>query len=237
MKIREVCFDLDDTLIPNTYKYHAPILKCAMIVVRTLGHKSKYPPELLKIQTDIDQELVAEKGFSTDRFPTSWVLTYERLATLAGLPVDPKVVEKLRRAASEFQRGPFKMFPGAKRVLRRLAKDGRKLHVITAGDETLQRRKIAEAGVADYVHTVHVTPMKKKDILASIVRDRPAEGMMVGDSKKSDILPAIELGMAAAWLPSETWSFVNADIDETKYHRITAVTDLPDLLRKIETAP
>lgn len=236
MKIRDVCFDLDDTLIPNTYKYHAPILKCAMIVVRTLGHKSKYPPDLLQLQLGIDQELVAEKGFSTDRFPMSWVLTYERLAALAGMPVDPKVVERLRRTASEFQRGPFRMFPGAKRMLRRLSKDGRRLHVITAGDEALQRRKIAEAGIADYVDTVHVTPMKKKDILASIVRDRPAEGVMVGDSKKSDILPAIELGMTAVWLPSETWSFVNADIDETKYHRIAAVTELPGLLRKIETA-
>ncbi len=236
MKIRKICLDLDDTLIPNTYKYHGPILRCAMIVVRALGHRSVYPPELLKIQMEIDLGLVNEKGFSTDRFPLSWVLTYERLAGLAGVPIDPKVVERLRSVASEFQRGPFRMFPGAKRALRRLAKEGRELHVITAGDETLQWRKIDEAGIASYVDSVHVTPMKKKDILASIVKDRPQEGAMVGDSKKSDILPAIELGMAAIWLPSETWSFVNADIDETKYHRIKAVTELPDLIRKLETA-
>lgn len=236
MKIRKVCLDLDDTLIPNTYKYHAPILRCAMIVVRALKHRSKYPPDLLQMQLAIDQELVAEKGFSPDRFPLSWVLTYERLAALAGLPVDPKVVERLRTEASAFQRGPFRMFPGVKRALRRLAKEGRELHVITAGDEALQRRKIAEAGIADYVDSIHVTPMRKKDILASIVGDRPKEGAMVGDSKKSDIVPAIELGMTAVWLPSETWSFVNADIDETKYHRIASVTELPDLLRKIETA-
>lgn len=236
MKISKVCLDLDDTLIPNTYKYHGPILRCAMIVVRALGHKSMYPPDLLKLQLEIDQGLVAEKGFSTDRFPLSWVLTYERLAGLAETPVDPEVVERLRSVASEFQRGPFRMFPGAKRALRRLRKEKRALHVITAGDETLQRRKIAEAGIADYVDTVHVTPMKKKDILASIVGDRPGEGAMVGDSKKSDILPAVELGMTAVWLPSETWSFVNADIDETKYHRIKTMAELPDLLRKIETA-
>ena len=236
MKISKVCLDLDDTLIPNTYKYHGPILRCAMIVVRALKHKSMYPPDLLKLHLDIDQGLVAEKGFSTDRFPLSWVLTYERLAATAEVPIDPKVVERLRSVASEFQRGPFRMFRGTKGVLRRLKREGRELHVITAGDETLKRRKIEEAGIAAYVDSVHVTPMKKKDILFSIVGDRPGEGAMVGDSKKSDILPAIELGMTAVWLPSETWSFVNADIDETKYHRIKSVTELPDLLRKIETA-
>lgn len=233
MRIRKICLDLDDTLIPNTYKYHEPIWRCGMIITRALGHLSVYPPELLKIHNEIDQGLVNEKGFSADRFPLSWVLTYERVAAVAGIDPDPAVAERLRRTAEKFKQGPFRLFRGAKRMLKTLSAQGRELHVVTAGDEALQRRKIEEAGIAPLVDGVHVTPMKKRDILASIVGDRPEEGMMVGDSKKSDILPAIELGMTAVWLPSQTWTFVNADIDETKYHRIERIGDLPALLEKL----
>ncbi len=220
-------------MIANTYKYHEPIWKCGTIITRALGRLSVYPPELLKLHSEIDQGLVNEKGFSSDRFPLSWVLTYERVAAMAGLKPDPAVSERLRRTAAKFMDGPFRLFPGAKRMLKQLAAQGRELYVITAGDDALQRRKIDEAGLPGLVHGIHITPMKKRDILASIVGDRPQEGMMVGDSKKSDILPAIELGMTAVWLPSQTWTFVNADIDETKYHRIESIGELLPLLARL----
>ena len=241
MKIRKICFDLDDTLIPNTYKYHGPTWKCGMLIDETLGHKSMYPPDLLKFQLEIDMGMVKEinpatgepYGFNPSRFPTGWVKTYELLAARAGLPVDPEICKRLHAMASEFRQGPFRLYRGADAALSRLKDMVDEMHLITAGDQELQQQKIDECGAAEWFDTVRITPMKKKDILAEIAAGRPDECMMVGDSKKSDIVPAVELGLHAVWIPSQTWSFADADVDASKYHQLKDITELPDLIRRL----
>jgi FMN phosphatase YigB (HAD superfamily) len=42
--------------------------------------------------------------------------------------------------------------------------------------------------------------------------------MMVGDSKRSDIAPAIELGITAVHIPGDTWPFAQAELDRRAYH-------------------
>lgn len=234
MKIRNVCLDLDDTLIPNTHAYHVPNLTCAAVIARALGRHGLPPARLLELRERIDREMVDADGFAVDRVPRSWVATYERLCREKGRPVRPKVAERLMREGSRFARGPFRPLPGVHRMLQRLSAQGRMLHLVTAGDEALQRRKAEEAGIAARVDSVRITPMRKRDILASIVGDRPEEGVMVGDSLRSDMQPAIELGMTAVHVPCETWSYAHADLDPTKFHRLDDVRQLPEFLASLE---
>ena len=241
MKIRKVCLDLDDTVIPNTHKYHRPIWECGMLIDEALGLKSVYPPDLLKIHLKVDMDMTGETnpatgqpyGFSQDRFPKSWIRVYEMLAEKAGVPADPDVSRRLYELACSFREGPFRMFDGAEDALADIRGMVDEMHLITAGDERLQWKKIDECGARRVFDTIHVTPMKKKDILSQIAGDRRDECLMAGDSKKSDIAPAVELGLHAVWIPSQTWSFADAEVDETKFHRIDSITELPDLIRRI----
>jgi putative hydrolase of the HAD superfamily len=233
MPIRQACFDLDDTMVPNTHKYHQPILRCASIIVEALGTKSPYPPDLLKIHYDIDSKMVEEFGFGQERFPTSWVRTYEMLAEKAGCRVDAGIKKRLYNTAKRFRHGPFRPFDGALSALAEIRSRGIKTHLVTAGDEELQWKKIRTSGIEEHFDSIHVTPMKKKDILSGIVGDRPEEGIMVGDSKKSDIIPAVELGMVAAWIPSQTWTFADAPIEASKYHELKSVTEVPGLIKRL----
>lgn len=230
---RRICFDLDDTLIPNSFKYHQPIWRCAQLIAKVLGHKSPHPLELLKLHHETDIELVKTHGFGADRFPEGWVRTYECLAGRVGEPADPEVARRLRNMAKRFAFGPFEPFRGVKDVLGELLRAGRALHLITAGDEHLQKRKIAQAKLRPLFTSVHITGLDKKEVMRELAGDHPEDAMMVGDSTKSDILPAIELGMTAVFVPSPTWSFAHTEVDPSKYHKISSVRELPALLRKL----
>lgn len=98
----------------------------------------------------------------------------------------------------------------------------------------MQRRKIEDGGLEAFFDGIHVTDMDKKLTLASIVGDRARASVMVGDSKKIDVEPAVELGMTAVWIPSQTWNFAKSDIDQSRYREIASVRELPELIRMLE---
>lgn len=226
------CFDLDDTLIANTAKYHAPIWRCGMLITKALGAKSAYLLAVLQLHGEIDTEMVKTLGYGTDRFPTSWVRTYEILAERAGVATDPSVVKRIRNTAARFRYGPYKPFEGVPRALAEIRRTKALMHLVTAGDEKLQWTKIRQSGLARFFDSIHVTGIDKKSVLAGIVGDRPHDGVMIGDSKKSDIKPAKELGMATVWVPSQTWSFANAEVEPD--FTIASVCDLPSILDAID---
>lgn len=228
-----ICFDLDDTLIANTYKYHAPMCKCALIITEALGKKSIYTPDLMDMRVKLDAELVEKHGFALERFPESWTMTYERLCERAGLPVDPETSSRLRAEAMRFAEGPWDPFEGAVEVLDALRGEGRKLCLVTAGDPKLQRRKIEESGLEPQFDEVCITLRRKTEFLYIQRGEDAARTMMVGDSKRSDIIPAVELGLTAVHVESQTWHYAHADV-EGDYHRIASVRELPALIARLE---
>ncbi len=228
-----ILIDLDDTLIPNTHLYHLPSLKCALLISSAMGVKSVHPLEMLKAQLEIDMAMVKSHGYGVDRFPKSWVKTYEALARRAGLAVDRKVCEAVRKTAAAFTRGPYVPFDGAKEALVELQRDGHGLHLITAGDKALQEKKVRASGLSSLFDSVNVTGVDKKPVMAKIAGERRDRVMMVGDSTKSDMKPAIELGIVAVHVPSHTWAFAQADVDPKALVVIPSVTELPALVRKL----
>lgn len=233
MEPLELGFDLDDTLIPNAYSYNRPMWQCGLIISKALGYKSPYPVDLLKLHYEVDSGMVQSHGLSQDRFPESWVRTYEIVCERARVAPRANVKRLLHGTAAQFREGPYKPFRGVKRTLILLRGMKHRLHLITAGDARLQERKIKESGLGPMFHSIAITDVDKRPALAKIAGASPRRAVMVGDSKKSDILPAIELGMIAVHVPSQTWAFANADVDPSKYHVIESVTELPALLRSL----
>lgn len=236
MRIRSVAFDLDDTLIPNSYKYNLAIWKCGLIITEALLHRCPYATELMKLQYETDTRLVKEAGFRADRFPTSWTDTYRGLCDRLGVAPDADVARRLYATAEEFRAGPFLPMPGVPEMLGSLRDEGRELHLITAGDDALQRQKIAESGLAPFFRGIRVVEMHKQPVLAELFGSDPSSAAMVGDSLKSDIKPAVALGVVAVHVSSLTWPFVNADVDPASYHPLESILDLPDLLRRLDSA-
>lgn len=231
-------FDMDDTLFPTARRYHRVMWECGLLIDQALGTRSPHPKDVIDYQQSTDIGLIELYGYELSRFPESWVLTYQEMVRQFGVTEDPVIVQQLRRIACRFQDGPYDVFPGVHDVLQGLCDAGDELHLISAGvgAESLQQRKIDEAGIRRYFTSITITPADKTPAMRRIFGGREARSFMIGDSKRHDIVPAVELGVTAVWIPSTSWSFAHADIDERLYHTIAGVHQLPELLNRLNSS-
>ncbi len=227
----EIMYDLDDTLIPNCIKYHIPAWRCGLIISKRLGLASPYPVDVLTMQQREQMAMVERNGFTIDVFPKSWVRTYERLCRESHVPISRAVSRRLFFIAAHFADGPYWTFPGVKTALKYLKSQGHSQHLITAGAKSLQLRKISEAGLEATFDSVNVTPRDKKEIMRRIAGKHRRRCLMVGDSFRSDILPAKELGILTVHVPSKTWGYAAAQVEPD--YVLQSVRDLPGLVERL----
>lgn len=231
MIVWDLLFDLDDTLIPNNYKYGIASWRCGLILAEAMGVAAPRPTTIIELHSEIDVKMVKQRGLGLDRFPTSWEETYIRLCAKAGCRPQPSVRRRLRNTASRFKFGPFTAYPGTKRVLAAAKKEGHRLHLVTAGVDLLQNRKIDQAGLRRFFDSVHITQLEKGSVMRDLVGKNAAHAVMCGDSKKGDIKPAKDLGITTVWIPRDTWPLAESPVNPD--HTIETITEYTSVLRKI----
>ena len=99
-----------------------------------------------------------------------------------------------------------------------------------------QESKIARSGLKQYFSSIEIMSEKHSVNYMKIVNQhnlKPSEFLMVGNSFKSDILPALEIGAYAVYIPSEiTWA--HEVVDETEHPMLMKITELSELLNIFE---
>ena len=112
--------------------------------------------------------------------------------------------------------------------------------LITKGDLMDQERKIAASGLAGYFKCVEVVSDKQPETYAALLRKhglKPESFLMVGNSMRSDILPVLEMGGWAAYVPHElTWAHERrpAPAENQRFFEIEHLGALGELVEKIE---
>jgi putative hydrolase of the HAD superfamily len=113
-----------------------------------------------------------------------------------------------------------------------------RLVLITKGDLFDQERKLAQSGLGDFFDAVEIVSDKSAatyERAFSRHGDGPAHAMMVGNSLRSDVLPAIEAGGWGTYVPHElTWDYERAD-EPADAPRFTKIGSLAELGALIET--
>jgi putative hydrolase of the HAD superfamily len=114
------------------------------------------------------------------------------------------------------------------------------LMVITKGDLRDQEAKVARSGLQTYFKHIEIVSDKTPDAYAAILRRHgiaPARFLMVGNSLRSDILPVIEIGGRAVYMPYETtWAHEHvdpSDAQRARYHQIAHLGELPGLIERL----
>ncbi len=98
---------------------------------------------------------------------------------------------------------PVELLDGVAEVVPLLARTC-PLLLITKGDLRDQERKLAKSGLARFFAHSEIVPEKNVETYARVLHRLqipPEQFLMVGNSLKSDILPALDLGAAAALVP------------------------------------
>jgi len=115
------------------------------------------------------------------------------------------------------------------------------LMLVTKGDLNHQLAKVSRSGLKDYFTYVEVVSDKNPAVYRSIldrVQISADRFLMVGNSLRSDIMPVLELGGWAVYVPNDlTWSHEQTELSDPDHARLFELPHLgtlPELLRKIE---
>jgi len=207
--------------------YRAAKVKFARLMRRHVGTPS---PTAIETLERLDRENVKRFGFSAHRFPTSMAESYVRLAEATGQRPDPRVRARVKAVAANVFQLPARRINGAKSVLSLLRGNGFAMVLCTKGDDDVQRSRICASGVSRFFDKVYVVPQKAEPEFIDILGEQhvdPTEACSIGDSVRSDINPAITLGMSAVWIKKENWSFETECVLPTR--RLNVIADLRDL--------
>lgn len=112
--------------------------------------------------------------------------------------------------------------------------------LITKGDLIDQRSKLARSGLEDYFDIKEVVSTKTAETYRSLFERHqiePSRFLMVGNSLRSDILPVLENGGAAVYIPYHlTWAHEQVSKSEEEqhdYYQLSGIDQLPGFLKKI----
>ena len=232
-RLTTIGFDADDTLWQNEQFYQITQARFA---------------ELLSDHADpadlSDRLLQAEKrnlklyGFGIKGFTLSMI---ETAIDVTEGRAPASVISQILAAGRDMLAHPVETLPHARETLERLAGSHR-LVLITKGDLFDQERKVAQSGLGELFESVEIVSDKARATYERIFArfgDGPQTGMMVGNSMKSDVLPALEAGSWGVYVPHDlTWSLEHGDapLDAPRFRQLADLAEVVTLVEEIEQA-
>jgi putative hydrolase of the HAD superfamily len=204
-----VVFDGDDTLWETEILYDQARDDAAALVAAA----GIDPALFVDLQRQIDVRNVARFGLRRERFPTSSVDAYRQLAERRGDLVSDVVADDIYRASASVFERPAVLMDGAADVLEEL-RQRHDLALLTKGDPAVQRRRIAQSGLASFFHVVEVVEEKDETSFRRVLQSLDAvasRAWSVGNSVRSDISPALAVGMRAVWVDAYVWAHERAE--------------------------
>lgn len=134
--------------------------------------------------------------------------------SLCGGELNTEIYLGIKKIVTELAFHPLQIFDGVEETLEYLS-ERHTLIMATKGDGIEQLMKARKSGLLKYFLSVEVMPYKDTDDYLDIVRKygiTPENLVMVGNSVRSDIIPAVTLGGRAFYIPSkDIWSHEVAD--------------------------
>jgi putative hydrolase of the HAD superfamily len=170
------------------------------------------------------------KGFTLSMIETAIEVTEGR--------VPAEVIGQILEAGREMLAHPVETLPHARETLEVLA-DDYLIVLITKGDLFDQERKLAQSGLGELFDAVEIVSDKNAATYERVFArhaDGAARAMMVGNSLKSDVVPAIEAGSWGVHVPHDlTWQLEHAEppVNQPRYRQIPHLGELPALIEQI----
>lgn len=230
MPLTAIGFDADDTLWQNEAFFRITQERFAALLA---DHAA--PEHLAERLEAAERRNLGHYGFGIKGFVLSMI---ETAIEVTGERVPARVIRELIEAGQEMLAHPIHLLPGARETVEALA--GRyRLVLITKGDLLDQERKLAQSGLGELFDAVEIVSDKTPATYTSAFARHgtgPEEAIMVGNSLKSDVIPALEAGAWGVYVPHDlTWGYERATPpnDHPRFTEIGGLGELPGLIAKI----
>jgi predicted acylesterase/phospholipase RssA/FMN phosphatase YigB (HAD superfamily) len=223
-----VIFDADNTLWSLEPLYNSARASMAEYVSFIGGIDVR---EVEDHQQERDRQLQEIYGYSAARFARSFEDTLYHFVP-AALPEQVRHVRALAEAVFAEKPG---MIPDVELVLRSLYSRGWQLGLLTAGESWVQQKRISEFHLQGIFHAIEVVERKTPQEFERFCKKHNVDSekcWVVGDSLRSDIIPARRAKLQAILVPHENWAVVEGvgEIEEGEYTRVGSLRDILDVL-------
>ncbi|MER9450565.1 HAD family hydrolase [Mesorhizobium sp. M0254] len=228
-KLTTIGFDADDTLWQNEQFFRLTEKHFATLLADH-GEAEHISARLL----EAEKRNLAVYGFGIKGFTLSMI---ETAIEVTEGRVPGSTIAEILAAGRDMLGHPVEALPHARETVERLA-GAYHLVLITKGDLFDQERKLAASGLGDLFDAVEIVSDKSAAIYARIFgrHGSPQTSMMVGNSLKSDVVPAIEAGSWGVYVPHElTWvlEHVEPPVEAPRFRQLVDLGELPALIESI----
>ena len=221
-----IVFDADDTLWDCQSHFEVVTDKCCELLAdyadATTVRDSLFQTERANM---------ADLGFGTKAFTLSLV---ENAIKVSEGKVSAHTLLQIQMLGRELLHLPATPLPGVEETLRVLADDGRyRMVLFTKGELLDQQAKVRRSGLEHFFERVFIVSDKTQQAYRQLCNDcrvTPQEMMMVGNSFKSDIVPALAVGASAVYIPFHvTWALERAETFD--HERLWQISRFDELLK------
>lgn len=227
-----IAFDADDTLWDNETHYLQ-----AGVRLKHLLSGYQDPERVEQDLGETDVRNVHRYGYGIKSYTLSMVEVAIRVTDgqIAG-----RDIQKILELGQGMLSGDVLLFEHAEETLAHLA-GGHNLMLVTKGDLVEQGNKLDRSGLAGYFCHVEIV-REKTAAIYRLLLDRhgisPEQFIMVGNSLKSDILPVVEIGGRAVYIPYQhTWAYERTAGDRKPgqaYYELEHLGQLPGLVDALD---
>jgi putative hydrolase of the HAD superfamily len=228
-----IAFDADDTLWDNEIYY----IQAKQEFIKLLASYDNDVEWIERRLDEIEEGNVEIYGYGIKSFTLSMI---EAAIEFSRGVISGDELEKIIYIGRRMLNTRVRLFPHTEQVLQVLDKKWR-LMLITKGDVFEQSLKIERTGLKEYFRYIEIVGAKTASIYNTVFeryRLDPKRVLMVGNSLRSDILPILELGGVAVYIPYEnTWAHEHIelhDIFHNGYYELENLGQLPNLLNEIK---
>ncbi len=222
-----VLIDADDTLWENYFYFE----KARETFLNFMEKQGFNRDEVNHYLNHFDTKRLEDIGFGSNGFKKAMEFTINHFYRITDKQVS-EVEEKLLEKIKDFiYNQPSIPYPGVRETLEYLKKRYR-LILLTKGEEEEQLRKVKRSGLSQYFNASIVlndkTEEHYRDLTVSL-KLTPEKTVMIGNSPKSDINPAVKAGMYGILIKREKqWAYEEEEL--IKSDRIIIINTFKELL-------
>lgn len=230
MGIELICLDADDTLWHNMR--HFDVAERALYALLQPFADEGVTRSALDACQVRNLKLY---GYGAKSFTLSMI---ETAVELGGDQIPSKMIADILAVGRTLLSHPVELLDGIEATLDALADRGR-LVLVTKGDLLHQETKLAASGLGDRFSGIEIVSDKTPETFRRLFRTygvEPERAVMAGDSMRSDVLPALEAGAWAAFVPPGiVWSHEAAPPPEAhpRFRVLSRLGELPDWIDAI----
>ncbi len=222
-KLTTIGFDADDTLWENEQFFRMTQDQFAGLLADFAEADHLRARLLAAEKRNLGHYGFGIKGFVLSMIEVAIEVTEER--------VPASVIRELIGAGQDMLQHPIELLPHAQKAVEQLA-DSHRILLITKGDLLDQERKLAQSGLGELFHSVEILSHKTPGAYENIFTrhgDGPAAAMMVGNSLRSDVIPALNAGSWGVFVPHDLTWVMEHDVRPSGHERFHEITDLGKL--------